>query len=357
MAKNRTLNEASRAQQDEFYTARNDIENEMKYYKPHFKGKTVLCNCDDPYESEFFKYFALFFNVLGLKKLIATCYAGSPIAQRQLSLFDDETPATSRKPYCAVIEAMKDYNGDGRTDLLDAEYILQNGVGGSLRVLEGDGDFRSSECIELLKEADIVATNPPFSLFREFVALLMKHNKKFIIIGSKNAVTYKEIFPLIMKNRMWLGVGFRGGNAHFRIPTYDPEKYADGVYDPESGLVNFRNVCWFTNLEHNRHNETMILVRRYHEDPSKYPHYDNYDAIEVSKVVEIPCDYDGIMGVPITFLDKYNPKQFQIIGCTESEGKGFSNGLWDSDSKVAQPLINGRKIYKRLFIRKIADFI
>ena len=352
MAKNFALQEAARARQDEFYTSRSDIENEMKYYKPHFKGKTVLCNCDDPYESEFFKYFALFFNVLGLKKLIATCYAGSPIAQRQLSLFDDETPATSRKPYCAVIEAMKDYNGDGRTDLLDAEYILQNGVGGSLRVLEGDGDFRSSECIELLKEADIVATNPPFSLFREFVALLMKHNKKFIIIGSKNAVTYKEIFPLIMKNRMWLGVGFRGGNAHFRIPTYDPEKYADGVYDPESGLVNFRNVCWFTNLEHNRHNETMILVRRYHEDPSKYPHYDNYDAIEVSKVVEIPCDYDGIMGVPITFLDKYNPKQFEIVGITEKDSP-----LSTGNGKTDRPYINGKRIYARLLIRKIADFI
>ena len=225
---------------------------------------------------------------------------------------------------------------------------MQHGVGGSLRVLEGDGDFRSPECLELLKEADVVVTNPPFSLFREFVALLMKYNKKFITIGSKNAITYKEIFPLIMHNQMWLGVGFRGGNAHFRIPTYDPEKYADGVYDPESGLVTFRNVCWFTNLEHHRHNETMILVKRYHEDPSKFPHYDNYDAIEVSKVLEIPCDYDGIMGVPITFMDKYNPKQFEIVG--------FRTG---DDGKDLRYTKDGREVYPymRILIRKIADFI
>ena len=348
MAKNYALQEAARARQDEFYTSRNDIENEMRYYWEHFRGKTVLCNCDDPYESEFFKYFALFFNTIGLKKLIATCYAGSPIAQRQLSLFDDATPTPSRKPYCAVIECMKDYNGDGRTDLLDAGYILQHGVGGSLRVLEGDGDFRSPECVELLKEADVVVTNPPFSLFREYVALLMKHNKKFITIGSKNAITYKEIFPLIMHNQMWLGVGFRGGNAHFRIPTYDPEKYSQGVYDPESGLVTFRNVCWFTNLEHHRHNETMILVMSYKKDPSKFPRYDNYDAIEVSKTVEIPYDYDGIMGVPITFMDKYNPKQFQIVG--------FRTG---DDGKDLRYTKDGRQVYPymRILIRKIADFI
>ena len=310
---------------------------------------------------------SLFFNVLGLKKLIATCYAGSPIAQRQLSLFDTETPTPNRKPYCAVIECMKDYNGNGRIDILDAEYVLQHGVGGSLRGLHGDGDFRSPECVELLKEANIVATNPPFSLFREFVALMMKHDKKFIIIGSKNAITYKEIFPLIMQNKLWLGVGFNGGNARFRIPTYDPEKYSQGVYDPDSGLVTFRNVCWFTNLAHRRYNETMILVMSYKKDPSKYPHYDNYDAIEVSKTVEIPYDYDGIMGVPVTFMDKYNPKQFEIVGITQRDSP-LKTKVYTRDDAPKFADLNARatirdkdgrlrSTYARLLIRKIADFI
>ena len=324
----------------------------MRYYREHFEGKTVLCNCDDPYESEFFKYFALFFNTIGLKKLIATCYAGSPIAQRQLSLFDDDTPAPSRKPYCAIINEMKDYNGDGRTDLLDAEYILQHGVGGSLRVLEGDGDFRSPECVELLKEADIVATNPPFSLFREFVALLMKHNKKFIILGNKNAITYKEIFPLFQHNQMWLGVTMHSGGRKFMVPDYY-DRSENFTYDEQGRKwIDTPGPRWFTNLEHHRHNETMILVKRYHDDPSKFPHYDNYDAIEVSKTVEIPGDYDGVMGVPITFLDKYNPKQFEILGITEKDSP-----LSTGNGKTDRPYINGKRIYARILIRKIADFI
>lgn len=210
------------------------------------------------------------------------------------------------------IECMKDYNGDGRTDLLDAGYILQHGVGGSLRVLHGDGDFRSPECVELLKEADIVVTNPPFSLFREFVALLMKHNKKFIILGNKNAITYKEIFPLFQHNQMWLGVTMHSDGRKFMVPDYY-DRSENFTYD-EQGR-KWRNAPgprWFTNLEHHRHNETMILVMSYRKDPSKYPHYDNYDAIEVSKTVEIPYDYDGIMGVPITFMDKYNPNSFRL---------------------------------------------
>ena len=352
MAKNYALQEAARARQDEFYTSRSDIENEMRYYWEHFRGKTVLCNCDDPYESEFFKYFALFFNTIGLKKLIATCYAGSPIAQRQLSLFDDTTPTPSRKPYCAVIECMKDYNGDGRTDLLDAEYILQHGVGGGLRVLDGDGDFRSPECVKLLQEADIVATNPPHSLLREYIAILMKYNKKFIVLANMNAITYKEIFPLFMRNQMWLGLG--NGDKHFRVPDYyEPRETRYWEEEDDSGHVQkFRslgNICWFTNLEHHRHNETMILVKSYHKDPSKFPRYDNYDAIEVSKTVEIPYDYDGIMGVPITFLDKYNPKQFEILG--------LDRYIEDNPNPGRRFTINGREVYARILIRKIADFI
>ena len=357
MSKNFALQEAARARQDEFYTSRSDIENEMRYYREHFRGKTVLCNCDDPYESEFFKYFALFFNTIGLKKLIATCYAGSPIAQRQLSLFDDETPTPSRKPYCAVIECMKDYNGDGRTDLLDAEYILQHGVGGGLRVLDGDGDFRSPECVKLLQEADIVATNPPHSLLREYIFLLTKYGKKFIVLGNINAVTYKEVFPLIMQNKMWMGVTIHSGDRKFHVPeSYPLEAAGCGVDDEGRRFIRVKGVRWFTNLEHNRHNETMILVMSYHKDPSKFPHYDNYDAIEVSKTVEIPYDYDGIMGVPITFLDKYNPKQFEILGMS---GTNFAEGVppchIEGTSRNAK--INGRNIYRRLFIRKIADFI
>lgn len=350
MAGNKALQRAAKAQQDEFYTSLYDIENEMYYYREHFKGKVVLCNCDDPYESAFFKYFAMKFNTFGLKKLIATCYAGSPIAQRQLSLFDEDTPPRERKPYCAVVEEFLDYNGDTATDLTDIRYILEHNVGGGVRVLEGDGDFRSPECVELLKEADIVATNPPFSLFREYVAQLFEYGKKFIIIGSQNALTYKEIFPLFMQNRMWMGVGFNGGNAYFEVPTDDTERYAEGVYDSEKNRVKFRNVRWFTNLEHGRRHEDVPLYETY--TPEKYPKYDNYDAIEVSKTHMIPMDYWGVMGVPITFMDKYDPNQFEIVGCTESEGKGLSNGLWDSESKVAQPLINGRRIYKRLFIRR-----
>ena len=294
----------------------------------------------------------MFFNSLGLKKLIATCYAGSPIAQRQLSLFDTETPTQNRKPYCAVIESMQDYDSDGRTGIFDAEYILQHGVGGGIRVLDGDGDFRSPECVELLKEADIVVTNPPHSLLREFIALLMKYSKKFLILGNMNAITYKEIFPLIMNNKMWLGLG--NGDKSFRVPDYyEPRETRYWEEEDDSGHVQkFRslgNMCWFTNLEHHRHNETMILFRRYHKDPSKYPHYDNYDAIEVSKVVEIPCDYDVVMGVPITFLDKYNPKQFQILGLDR-----YVEGNPNPGHRFT---INGREIYARILIRKIADFI
>ena len=212
--------------------------------------------------------------------------------------------------------------------------------------LKGDGDFRSKECIELLKQADIVVTNPPFSLFREYVAQLIEYNKKFVIVGHQNAITYKEIFPLIKDDKIWLGYGFKGGAAHFINKHY--EDYATAT-DRREGMIRVSGVTWFTNLEIKKRNEDLILSKEFTTED--YNRYDNYDAIEVSKTKDIPMDYNGVMGVPITFMDKYNPSQFEILGATESEGKGFSNGLWDQNSKVAQPLINQKRVFKRIFIR------
>lgn len=303
---------AKKNKADEFYTQLPDIETEMRHYRDQFRGKIIFCNCDDPYESNFFKYFAMNFNFLGLKKLIATCYVGSPIADTQLSLFDNDPPEakTTKSPHKIEITEVTDENADGAVDLTDVEYLLRNKKN-ALMKLKGDGDFRSPECIELLKEADIVVTNPPFSLFREYVAQLMKYNKKFIIIGSKNAITYKEIFRMIRDNKLWLGYGFQNGNAFFKVPQKYDRKWASGVYNPKTGLVKFRNVGWFTNLDTKKRHEPLPLYKRY--TPEEYPYYDNYDAIEVSKTTDIPYNYKGAMGVPITFLDKYNPEQFEII--------------------------------------------
>ena len=351
MAKNTALNAAGKAKNDEFYTQLSDIEKEMRHYRKHFKGKTVFCNCDDPYESNFFRFFVLNFNSLGLKKLIATCYAGSPIAGTEFSLFPEmepePVPKKDTKPYKAIVTKVEDTTGDGGIDLFDIQTLFRTGAN-EIGELEGDGDFRSEESLALMDEADIVVTNPPFSLFREFVDVLMQHEKKFIIIGNMNAITYKEIFPLIKENQIWLGNGFSGGNAYFKV--IDTERnFAKGVFDPDTGLVKFRNCAWYTNLDIKKRHEELILVERY--TPGKYPKYDNYDAIEISKIAEIPCDYAGVMGVPITFIDKYNPEQFEILGATESEGKGFSNGLWDEASHVAQPMVNQARIYKRIFIQ------
>lgn len=345
MAGNKSLNAAAKAKQDEFYTQLTDIEKELRYYKKHFNGKTVLCNCDDPYESNFFRYFAMNFNFLGLKKLIATCYTGSPIAGRQLSFFDAEEGEPNR-PYKAVITTVYDKTGDGGVDMFDVAELFRTGEN-ELTELEGDGDFRSPECLALLDEADIVVTNPPFSLFREYVATLMEHDKKFIIIGNQNAITYKEIFPYIRDNKMWLGYGFNRNCAHFVSPYHD----IASDLDHKEGMIRVSGVMWYTNLDIRKRHEEIILIKHY--NPEDYPHYDNYDAIEVGKSVDIPCDYAGAMGVPITFMTKYNPEQFEIIGATESEGKGFSNGLWDESSGVAQSTVNGKKTYKRIFIRNL----
>lgn len=358
---NSQLSAAKKAKNDEFYTRMTDIEHELVHYKDHFKGKVVLCNCDDPFESNFFKYFALNFNRLGLKKLIATCYSGSPIAggEYQPSLFDDdvdEDTGRHRRAYKAVVNVFRDATGDGGLDMDDIRNLLDSGEN-ELTELHGDGiygagDFRSKECLELLDEADIVVTNPPFSLFREYVATLMEHGKKFVIVGNQNAITYKEAFPLLRDDRLWLGYN---KVKEFVVPSADHPERGNIVTDGKGGLIaKFGNICWYTNLDIKKRHEDLLLYRRYKEDPSRYPKYDNYDAIEVSKVKDIPEDYWGVMGVPITFMDKYNPDQFDIVGCSESEGRGFSNGLWDPASKTAQPIINGHKVYKRLFVRRHA---
>lgn len=345
---NSNLNQAKEAKKDEFYTQLSDIENELRHYRSHFQGKTVLCNCDDPYESNFFKYFALNFNALGLKKLIATCYNGSPVQGNELMIdFGNFNYEPKKIAYKVEISEVNDSNGDGVINLTDVQYLIKN-KNNVLSLLKENGDFRSNECIELLKQSDIVVTNPPFSLFREYVAQLIEYGKKFLIIGHQNAITYKEIFPLIMNNKLWLGYGFKGGAAHFVSP-YDDVASAN---DHKKGMIRVSGVHWFTNLEIKKRHEELVLYSKYND--SEYPRYDNYDAINVNKTNEIPMDYDGVMGVPITFLDKYNPEQFEIIGATESEGKGFSNGIWNKNSKVAQPLVNGERKYKRVFIRKKA---
>ena len=304
---NKNLNAAKTAKKDEFYTQMSDIEMELQHYWQHFQDKVVLCNCGDPYESNFFKYFALHFNHLGLKKLICTCYNGSPIQGDELSLpFDFEEEEPKKIAHNVVITEVKDLNGDGAVDLSDVRILLQNDKN-VLSTLE-TGDFRSKECIELLKEADIVVTNPPFSLFREYIAQLMEYEKKFLIIGHQNAITYKEVFPLIKENRIWLGYGFKGGAAHFFSPYEDIATAGDHRED----MIRVSGVNWFTNMEIPKRNEELDLVCRY--SPEEYPTYENYDAIEVSKTSDIPDDYSGAMGVPITFLEKYNPEQFEIIG-------------------------------------------
>ncbi len=329
MADNKSLHKANKAKNDEFYTQLSDIERELSHYKDFFEGKVVFCNCDDPYESNFFKYFAMNFNFLKLKKLIATCYDSSPIVGEQLCLFPD------KRPYKVEITEVKDENEDGAIDLSDVEYLLKNKRNHLSRLKSGD--FRSEECTELLKTADVVVTNPPFSLFREYVAQLVEYDKKFIIIGNQNAITYKEIFPLLKDNKMWLGYGFNAGNAYFRVINSNSENYAEGVYDASTGLVKFRNCVWFTNIDIHKRHEDLILYKSY--SPEEYPKYDNYDAINVNKTADIPYDYEGYMGVPITFLDRYNPDQFEIVR--------FRKGNDDKDLSV-----NGKCPYFRIIIKR-----
>ena len=309
--KNSNLHSAKRAKNDEFYTQLSDIEKEMKHYKDFFKGKVVYCNCDDARESNFFKYFSLNFEFLGLKKLITTGYK------------------ENGKGVVLIYEGDK----NGNRIVEDSEIIV--------RELEGNGDFRSEECIEFLKECDVVVTNPPFSLFREYVAQLMEYEKKFLIIGNTNGITYKEIFPFIKANQLWLGCSSFNSGMYFKVPndyeyadTYKFDRERDG-----NKVMRVSSICWYTNIEHNRRNTELDLFKKYNEND--YPKYDNYDAIEVSRVENIPMDYNGVMGVPITFLDKYCPTQFEIIK--------FRKGDDDKDLSV-----NGKCPYFRILIKKLS---
>ncbi len=323
---NARLQQARRNKKDEFYTQLSDIEEELKHYRDFFNGKTVFCNCDDPYESNFFKYFALNFNALGLKKLIATCYSASPVMGLELPLFDR---MNGKKAYKIEITEVIDANNDGAVDLSDVEYLIKNGKN-TLIVLEENGDFRSAECVELLKQADVVVTNPPFSLFREYVAQLIEYNKKFIIIGNKNSITYKEIFKLIKENRLWLG--YRNINKDMWLMLPDDEQNFEKIENGKK--IKHIMACWLTNIETTKRCEEVILYKKY--TPEEYPKYDNYDAINVDKVADIPVDYDGAIGVPITFLDKYNPNQFEILGLLQSstdEQAGIPNLRYYNDFK------------------------
>lgn len=336
MSGNKSLHAANRAKNDEFYTELADIDKELRHYKHHFKDKTVYCNCDDPRVSNFFHYFSHNFETLGLKKLMATCYKS-----QAADLFSQND---SEQAVYLIYEG--DKNGNRVPDPSEIQVLP----------LKGDGDFRSEECIALLKQADIVVTNPPFSLFREYVAQLVEYGKKFLIIGNKNAITYKEIFPLIKDDKMWLGVTPMGTDMLFGVPEHYAEtlvqtKKSGSSYRIIDGEVKARaQACWFTNLDHDKRHEELVLYKRY--TPEEYPHYDNYNAIEVSKVAEIPCDFDGVMGVPITFLDKYNPEQFEILDAnnyrTNQSVPIKTHGLIkDKDSAI-----NGKPTYVRILIKR-----
>ena len=332
---------------DEFYTQLGDIENEMWHYRDQFRGKIIYCNCDDPYESNFFKHFAMSFNFLGLKKLIATSYIRSPIAGGQLPLVEIEgLKPDGKEPFKIEINEVKDMNNDGAVSLVDVELLLKQDANVATP-LEGDGDFRSDECIELLKEADVVVTNPPFSLFREYVAQLIEHDKKFLIIGNKNALTYKEIFKLIKENKLWIGETPMGHDMLFLVPDeYAKRMVKEGKvgsqYKIIDGVVYGRSPSiWFTNLDVSKRHEELKLYNTY--TPEEFPKYDNYDAINVDNVHAIPMDYEGAMGVPISFLDKFNPNQFELLGeMVTTKVDGFNHGY---------PYIDGKKKYARIIIK------
>ena len=317
---NSFLQKAKTAKKDEFYTQLTDIEKELKNYKAHLKGKVVLCNCDDPRVSNFFHFFSYSFKQLGLKKLIATCYKN-----QNADLFSQND---SEKAIYLEYDGSKDGKNIPNPDEIGIKHF------------NDDGDFRSAECVELLKKADVVVTNPPFSLFREYVAQLVEHDKKFIIIGHQNAITYKEIFKLIKENKLWLGYGFNRNCAHFINRHY--VDYASDA-DHREGMIRVSGVQWFTNIDTAKRHEELILTKKY--NPSEFPKYDNYNAIEVSQTKDIPMDYAGVLGVPITFLNKYNPEQFEIVGSNRGVDQD-PNGVYGRGS-----YLNGKETFKRLFIR------
>lgn len=330
-SQNTNLHSAKTGKKDEFYTQLSDIEKELKHYKDHFKGKTVLCNCDDPRVSNFFHYFSYNFEQLQLKKLIATCYKNQ----------DADLFSKNDSEKAIYLEYTGDKNGDNTPN---ADEI-------GIKHLRGDGDFRSQECIELLKQADIVVTNPPFSLFREYVAQLIEYDKKFLIIGNLNAITYKDIFRLIKDNKLWFGHSIHSGDREFQVPDSYPLNSAGYRIDAKGNkYIRVKGVRWFTNLDYNERHEDLILYKKY--TPEEYPTYDNYDAINVNVTKDIPCDYDGVMGVPITFIDKYNPEQFEILGMASSAGYNKEIvGIPFLGIKDARPIIKGKNTYARVFIK------
>ena len=355
---NKTLSKAKRAKQDEFYTQLSDIENEMKHYRAQLQNKVVLCNSDDPYESNFFRYFALNFNVIGLKKLIATSYAGSNIAGGLLPLVEMEgLKPECKEPYAIEINEVPDVNNDGAIDLADVEWLLRNNKN-ICRTLAGDdeygaGDFRSTECIEYLKQADVVVTNPPFSLFRDFLALLVEHSKNFVVVGNMNAATYKGVFSLIANNKCWYGPSISSGDREFAVPQSYPLEAAGFRVDEDGRkFIRVKGVRWFTNLDHQRRHELIPLYRSY--DANHYPEYDNYRAIEVGKTADIPLDYDGYMGVPISFLDRYSPNQFEIIWTTDRGGDGRLEHIKKPHTRFDAPVLNGVGLYKRIIVKRKA---
>lgn len=320
---NKQLHRAKKGKNDEFYTQLSVIESELSHYKDYFKGKTVLCNCDDPRVSNFFKYFALNFEYFGLKRIITTCYKN-----KCPDLFSQNT--AEQAVYLI-------YDGNNGASMPNLDKV-------DVKPLRGNGDFRSRECIELLKQSDIVVTNPPFSLFREYVAQLMAYHKKFLIIGNLNAITYKEIFPLIKENKIWLGLSIHSGDREFGVPESYPLDAAGWRIDENGNrYIRVKGVRWFTNMEHPKRHEELIIYKRY--VPEEYPEYDNYNAINVEKTKDIPCDYNGVMGVPITFLDKYCPEQFEIVA-------QMANTNID-EFNYGYPFINGERKYARILIRKL----
>lgn len=361
---NKNLTNAKRAKNDEFYTQYVDIQKEIEAYLEYdsdtFKGKVVYSNCDDPFESNFFRYFVLNFKRLGLKQLITTSYKPSPIANTQLGLFSDDktiAPVKGRPKVTAnkfIINEVGDMDGDGAFNLSDIAEQLKVNKNNEWSPLDGDGDFRSQECIELLKQSDIVVTNPPFSLFREYVAQLVSYNKKFLIIGHINAIVYKEIFPLIRDNKLWLGLSISSGDREFEVPksVIDMDKFTGEIRDGRY-YQRVMGVRWYTNLDHGRRHQPLSLMtiadnlkfNKKMQGKTAYDKYDNYDAIEVSYVDAIPKDFDGVIGVPINFLDKYSPNQFEIVGSNRGVDQD-PNGVYGKGS-----YINGKETFKRLFIK------
>ena len=322
--KNEGLSKARDAKKDEFYTAYEDIQAEMNHYEDKFQGKTVLCNCDDPFESNFCKFFLRNFNYLGLKRLICTSYSTSPFIGQQLTLFDGaDEPVVRGHGYVMDVKEVPMANGRGVSDE-DIDALLKSKKRG-VKKLKGDGDFRSEECIDYLKQADVVVTNPPFSLFREYVAQIMVYQKDFLIIGNVNAITYKDIFPLIKNNKLWLGASIHSGDRKFYVPNDYPLRAAGcGVEDDGRKYIRVKGVRWFTNLDYAMRHEELVLYKRYYGNEEEYPKYDNYDAINVDKTADIPCDYFENLGVPLTYLDKYNPSQFEIVGSSRELAQPMS---------------------------------